>query len=150
MDVIRRNTDYALRLIVHLARHVEAGSVSSRRIAQEEGVSAQLASKLLQKLSAAGLVSSRLGKNGGFALSKPPSGISLAEVIAVIQGPVHLNRCLAAEGLCPHQSRCSICGRLRTLQGHVDETLAGISLADLVDDLRTTEDAVEQGAQTLG
>lgn len=145
MDVIRRNTDYALRLMVHLARHVEAGSLSSRRLAQEEGVSAQLASKLLQKLSAAGLVSSRLGKSGGFALSKQPSAITLTEVIAVTQGPVHLNRCLAAEGVCPFQSRCSICRRLRTLQDHIDETLAHISLADLVDDIETIEGAVEQG-----
>ena len=144
MDVIRRNTDYALRLMVHLARYVETGFLSSRRLAQEEGVSAQLASKLLQKLSAAGLVSSRQGKSGGFALSKHPAAITLAEVIAVIQGPVHLNRCLAAEGVCPRQSRCSICRRFRTLQDHVDETLAHISLADLVDDLETMGKAVEQ------
>jgi Rrf2 family protein len=70
MDVIKRNTDYALRLMARLAWYDGGDAIPARRLAEEEGVSTQLASKLLQQLSGAGLVQSRMGKRGGFLL--PP------------------------------------------------------------------------------
>ena len=131
MDVIRRNTDYALRLMVHLTRGTGRDAIAARRLAEEEGVPPQLASKLLQQLSGAGLVQSRMGKRGGFSLSKPAAEINLAEMIAVIQGPISLNRCAALDNVCPQQNKCRICGKLRTLQDHLDQTLTSITLAEL-------------------
>ena len=131
MDIIRRNTDYALRIMVHLARGRDGEAIPARRLAEAEGVPAQLASKLLQQLSGAGLVQSRMGKLGGFSLTKPAGEVNLDEMIAVIQGPVSFNRCAALENVCPNQNRCRICGKLRVLQAQVDETLASITLAEL-------------------
>ena len=42
MDVIRRNTDYALRLLINLARNFGKGPVSSKILAEKEEVSYQL------------------------------------------------------------------------------------------------------------
>ena len=131
MDVIRRNTDYALRIMVHLARGRDGEAISARQLAEAEGVPAQLASKLLQQLSGAGLVQSRMGKLGGFSLKKPAGEVSLAEMIAVIQGPVSLSGCAARENVCPIQNRCRICGKLGILQAQMDETLTSITLAEL-------------------
>jgi len=148
MDVIRRNTDYALRLMVHLARCGGDDAVPARRLAEEEGVSPQLASKLLQQLAKAGLVESRMGKRGGFSLSKPAVEINLAEMIAVIQGPISLNRCAALENVCPHQNGCRICGKLRTLQGQVDQTLVSITLAELAGDSAAADLSIPAGFGT--
>ena len=85
MEIIRRNTDYALRLMVNLGVNRKEDFISSRELAKEEEVSHQLACKLLQKLHAAGLVESSMGAKGGFRLAKSPAKINLFEIIEIIQ-----------------------------------------------------------------
>jgi len=132
MDLIRRNTDYALRLMVNLAGRFNEGYVSSRVLSQEEGISYQLSCKLLQKLNAAGLLKSAMGVNGGFSLNKPPSKISLSEVIEVVQGPISINRCLLRRDACPRQSSCPITRKLKGLQHSITESLTHITVEDLL------------------
>ena len=72
MDVIRRNTDYALRLVVGLVENYGKAPVSARQLAKNQDVSYELACKLLQKLSSAKLVKSSMGAAGGFELAKRP------------------------------------------------------------------------------
>ena len=64
MDVLRRNTDYALRIVVHLARQWKGEPASSRDIAAAEAVSYDLTCKLLQKLAKIRLVKSTMGQIG--------------------------------------------------------------------------------------
>jgi len=136
MDIIRRNTDYAMRLMVNLAMHFDDGFISSRVLSKEEDVSYQLSCKLLQKLNAAGLVRSTMGVNGGFSLNKPPSEINLANVIDVIQGPLVINRCLLSKDACPRQATCPITKKLKGLQSSLTESLSSITLADLVKSIK--------------
>ncbi len=131
MDILRRNTDYALRLAVNLAGHADDGALSTRVLADDEDVSYQLACKLMQKLHAAGLVKSDMGPKGGFRLSRAPGEISIVEVIEAIQGPLRLNRCVLA-GACPRQENCPIRGKIGALQERMDDYLRSVTLAELV------------------
>lgn len=133
VDILRRNTDYALRLMVGLARNYEGDPVSTRSLAQEQEVSFQLASKLMQRLHDARLVDSCMGPRGGFRLSRAPAEISLLEVVEVIQGPVRLNRCLMSDCACPRGGSCGVRAKITELQGHMEQYLSSVSLGTLVD-----------------
>ena len=131
MDVIRRNTDYAVRLMVNLARQYGHGPVSTRVAASEEDVSYPLACKLMQKLHGSKLIDSSMGPKGGFNLGRAPSKITLLEVVEAIQGPISLNRCLLSSDACARQISCSVRAKLAGVQETIVKSLAGITFDDL-------------------
>jgi Rrf2 family protein len=132
MDVIRRNTDYAVRLAVHLAKHYGNEPISTRASAAEEHVPYQLACKLMQKLNNAKLVKSCMGPRGGFVLGAKPSMVSLLDVVEAIQGSINMNRCLLSEDTCPKRTTCKVRGKLASLQKDINSSLAAITLDELV------------------
>jgi Rrf2 family protein len=136
VDVVRRNTDYALRLLVNLASNHNNGLVSTRAAAKEEGVPYQLACKLMQRLHKSGLVKSCMGPKGGFMLGREPSQISLREVVETIQGPISINRCLLAADACQRQRDCGARAKLAELQRYVGDYLDRITLDELLHDGR--------------
>ena len=131
MDVVRRNTDYAVRLMVHLAGEYGEGAVSTRVAAKEEGVSYPLACKLMQKLHGSKLIDSCMGPKGGFSLGRAPANITLLEVVEAIQGPISLNRCLLSSDACGRQTGCAVRAKLVGVQESIQSSLAGITFADL-------------------
>ena len=132
MDVVRRNTDYAVRLMVNLARRYGDGPISTRKAASEEQVSYQLACKLMQSLQKVGLLRSSMGPKGGFSLSRKPSEISLLDIICAIQGSVSVNKCILIPKVCPRSKNCSVRNKLGKLQKSINESLAKITLDELI------------------
>jgi len=131
MDIIRRNTDYALRAMVHLAKNYSGESISTRVISEREDISYQIACKLMQKMNEVGLVTSTMGPKGGFTLSKEPSKINLLEIIEAVQGPLTVNRCFAEEEPCPRKDLCPLSGKMREMQDYIVGFLSDATLADL-------------------
>ena len=134
MDVIRRNTDYAIRAMSHLALSHGNGPVSAATIAAKQDISPQLVSKLLQRLQKVRLVESSMGARGGFQLSRDPGRINLLEVIEAIQGKITLNRCLVSAKACNRQKACPVRPRLGQVQKTLLGTLQQTTLKDLICD----------------
>jgi len=132
MDLVRRNTDYAMRLMLNLARDYENGPVSTKAAATKEDVPYQLACKLMQRLQKANLVKSSMGPKGGFVLGVKPSKISLLEVMEAIQGPITINRCLIGSDACNRQRSCPVKPKLARLQDRINKELADITLNELL------------------
>ena len=132
MDVLRRNTDYALRMMVHLALQSGGEPVSTRQLAETGDISYPLACKLMQMLNKAKLVKSFMGPAGGFGLAREPEQINLLDMIAAIQGPLALNRCLVDISACQRAKGCPVSKKLQNLQQHINEYLADVTLAELV------------------
>ncbi len=133
MDVLRRNTDYGLRMMAALAEHFNDDQlISARQLASEGHFSYQLGCKLLQKLHRAELVKSGMGPKGGFTLNRDPSKITLMEIVKVLQGEIRLNRCLIGGDGCEFESDCEINTKLSCLQLYINGYLNGITLAEVM------------------
>jgi len=132
MDVLRRNTDYALRAMVYLSVNYNDRLVSARELAREGHFPYEVGCKVLQRLHKAGLVESGMGPKGGFKLSKLPGEITLNDIIGVFQGGVRLNKCLLGGEGCEFEQECVVSVKLASLQRYIDGYLGGITLGELL------------------
>ena len=83
---LNRSTDYAIHMLVYLAK---AGkTVSSSKLAAAIGVSHRYLLQISAKLRAAGFIRAAHGSSGGLALEKAPEEISLYDVILGMEGVV--------------------------------------------------------------
>ena len=57
-------------------------------IATERGISESFLLQVFQDLKKTGLVNSKRGAQGGYALGRPPEKINLAEIIESVEGPI--------------------------------------------------------------
>jgi Rrf2 family protein len=132
MDVLRRNTDYGLRMMVVLASHFNGEFIPARQLAKDGNFSYQLGCKILQKLHKAGLVKSDMGPKGGFALGREPAQITLMDIITALQGGIRLNRCLLGGKGCEFEPECEVHTKLACLQLYIDGYLGGITLQEIL------------------
>ena len=80
--------DYASRALLSLALHSdEGGPTSVRDIAERTGLPQPYLEQILLAVKGAGLVRSKRGVGGGYTLARPPQEITLADIIAAVEGP---------------------------------------------------------------
>jgi Rrf2 family protein len=132
MDVIRRNTDYAIRLVAGLVDNYGKGPMSAKTLAEAADISFEMACKLLKKLASVKLVKSTMGKAGGFELAKEPAKVRFYDIIAAIQGNLCLNRCVADPKSCPKSPKCPVSKKLAGLQNYIEQYLKDITLDKLL------------------
>ena len=82
-------SDYAARAVLGLARHYpDTAALRMEDVAEEHRVPTKYLPQILLELKARGLVRSVRGKEGGYLLARPPSEITLGEVLRAVNGPV--------------------------------------------------------------
>ena len=80
-------SDYAARAVLSLARHYPADTVLRiADVARDQGVPRKYLPQILVELKGKGIVQSVRGKNGGYALARPPSEITLGDVLRAVHG----------------------------------------------------------------
>ncbi|MGH8034259.1 MAG: SUF system Fe-S cluster assembly regulator [Lysobacterales bacterium] len=131
---ISKMTDYAIVLMVELTRHGE--TLSAHILAERGHVEAPTASKVLKLLAGAGLVESYRGANGGYRVKRPAANISVAEVIAAIEGPIAMTECSVEPGLCHQEDSCSLRSNWQRISVAVARALDEVSLAEMSAPLR--------------
>ena len=84
--VVTQRSKYALRAILELSVHFGEGPVSIGEIAKAQLIPARFLEAILAQLKRAKLVDSKRGNEGGYLLSRPPSLVSVGDVLRVVQG----------------------------------------------------------------
>jgi len=80
--------DYAARALLSLALHGSDRPTSVKEIAERTGLPQPYLEQILLAVKGAGLVRSKRGVGGGYVLARPPEEITLAEIIAAVEGPL--------------------------------------------------------------
>lgn len=134
--------EYGLRCALQLARFKLKNELASASlIAEREGLSVEYVSKIMHLFRRGGLVLSTRGIQGGFALAKVPTEISVKNVLDILavsqKSPETVEGfCGGHSGVhevCVHRSACHIKPIWSFIFDAFDRVLSGITLADLID-----------------
>lgn len=132
MFKISRMTDYGVVVMAQLAQASDA-VVTAPDLAAAAGLPAPTVAKILKRMSRGGLVTSHRGINGGYALSRPATEISVADIIGALEGPLAVTACVdgATGDACSVENLCLIRGCWDRVNAAVNRTLQSMSLAEI-------------------
>jgi Rrf2 family iron-sulfur cluster assembly transcriptional regulator len=124
--------DYAARALLSLALHGSDRPTSVKEIAERTHLPQPYLEQILLSVKGAGLVRSKRGVGGGYVLARPAEEITLADIVAAVEGPQVL--------LAEHPDHCEGHCILQEVWVGVDDEsrriLERVNLADLVERTR--------------
>lgn len=127
---ISKLADYGTVVMVYLARHPEV-LCNARDIAKQTHLTMPTVSKLLKRLTSAGLLSSVRGVSGGYRLQRSAATISVAEIIYALDDYRGLTECSLQPNECSLQGVCHIQGNWRLISQSIEAALDSVSLEAL-------------------
>jgi Rrf2 family iron-sulfur cluster assembly transcriptional regulator len=95
MLIISTRSRYGLRALVEIVRCGENKPLALSEIAAAEEVSTRYLEQIFGRLRTSGIVRGRRGPGGGYVLARPPSQITLLEIVQVLETGVVTPSCLA-------------------------------------------------------
>lgn len=136
MLALTKKTDYALIALSYLAR-CEGSVISARELSRLSHVPQPLLTNILKTLAQAGVVISERGSLGGYTLAKPPSEISLYDLLTVMEGPFQFVQCVetsdTSEGTsCDLVPSCPIRQPAQRIHARLKDFLTHVTLDELV------------------
>jgi Rrf2 family protein len=135
---LSKKADYALLAMRHLAAHADREAVSARELAETYDIPPELLAKVLQKLVRANLLASHQGIRGGYGLARHASGVSVADVIQAIDGPLTVTACSEFDHSCDQYAKCNVRDPLWRIKDRIVSALSATSVAELATDLDST------------
>ena len=128
--LLTREMDYALRILRALDQEAQ---LSAAAIAQREHIPKAITLKILKRLHAAGLVSSRRGPSGGYLLERSCEELRLWDLFHALGEDLYLNRCQQPGYRCENRPEgdCGLCKELSRVQAVLDEELKRTPLREM-------------------
>lgn len=122
-------TRYALHAMVVLAQ--QDGLVPNAHLARRLDVSLPMVAKILNRLGHGGLVTSRPGPGGGYALAKPAQETMIMEVVELWEGEQWGMRCILGLPHCNDDAPCTMHNAWGELRGYILDMLNNHSVAEM-------------------
>ena len=126
---VSKLADYAIVLMAYMAGDSDRRPLTARRLSQESDLPLPTVAKILKALSRAGLLQSHRGGFGGYSLARPMSYVSVADVIAAIDGPIALTACGSDTPVpCDIGATCPVRENWKTIARALREALEQLTL----------------------
>lgn len=136
--MIPKKSKYAIQALKCLAKvYRDKKHLSIASIAEEENIPRKFLEAILLQLRNEGIVSSKMGANGGYYLIKHPDEIVLSTIIRCTGGPLALLPCVSLNyyepcAECPHEHLCGLHEVMTEVREASIHILSKTSLADLI------------------
>jgi Rrf2 family protein len=135
--LLSQKCKYALQALLLLAREPTQDLQLVSDIAEREKLPKKFLEAILLELNRNGLVRSRRGRGGGYALAKPADLITFGQVVRIIDGPLAPLSCVSVNYYrrcddCKDEMTCEIRKVMRRVRDAISAELDGTSLQDAV------------------
>ncbi|WP_137389330.1 RrF2 family transcriptional regulator [Rhodoligotrophos defluvii] len=139
--MISQKTKYALQAMIVLARAGRGVVVNIGELAEARGIPQRFLEQILLILKHNGLVASRRGPRGGYALIRSPSEITIGSILRMVEGPLAPLPCLSKRAYrrcldCPDEGACEIRRIFFEVYQATTNILDRLTLQDAVSDSR--------------
>lgn len=131
MLTVRRETDYAVRVLLHLALLPPGTRITTQEVAQQRLIPGNLVRRITAHLVDRGFLNSTRGRGGGISLARQPEEIAFLEVVEAMEGPVVISECVPQPQECPLAGECPVRSIWAESQVRLQRYWEEISLADL-------------------
>ncbi len=98
--MLNQTAIYALRAMGYLAQLNSAGPIQTALIAKQMDIPQNFLSKILNRLSQAGIIQAVRGRGGGVQLSRPATEILLADVVNLFMKIDDYKKCFLGMNSC--------------------------------------------------
>src|SRR5487761_216143 len=131
MIILSKLADYGVIVATHLAADPDR-QLTASALALETRLPRATAAKILKALAHAGLVRATRGSAGGYRLARRSNAISVAEVVAAIDGDIGLTQCSVHVAECTRTNYCPTRPHWGAINRAVGEALSAVSLDDMI------------------
>lgn len=131
--LLSKSCVYGLRAAIYLATKENDEYVPIKKMSEKIEISHHFLTKILQQLTAEGLLLSYKGPNGGVKLKKPADEITLLDVVIAIDGPDLLTECALGLPGCGHQNPCPLHDKWASTRDSIRNMLETSTLKHLVE-----------------
>ena len=128
---ISAKADYAVRAAAELAAAPAGRPVQGEQLAQAQGIPPKFLENILADLRNAGLVRTRRGAEGGYALTRAAAEISVADVMRAVEGPLAAVQGIRPESLHYAGAATRLPEVWVALRANLRAVLERVTLADL-------------------
>ncbi len=126
---------FAVTAMLDVALHADSGPVALAGVSERQKISLSYLEQLFGKLRRNQLVESVRGPGGGYHLARAASTLTVADIIVAVEEPIDSRQCEGKEN-CAGDKRCMTHDLWESLNETVINHLAGVTLADLVEQQR--------------
>jgi Rrf2 family protein len=131
---INRRTDYAIRVMLALAKQPSKARLPTHRIQQMMLVPRAFLLRIIADLSRAGLVLTYAGPKGGVQLARDPAAINLNHIWEAIEGPLLISNCLEVPQGCQLNDGCPVNDHWAKIQRMILQELESTDLRGLAEE----------------
>jgi Rrf2 family protein len=147
--MLSRKSKYALKALLVLTEEYGKDALLISEIAEREKIPKRFLELILLELKNHGILRSKKGKGGGYALNKPPTSISVGQVLRLIEGTLAPLPCVSKTSYerceeCKDERTCGIRILMKDVRDSTARILDSTSLADVAKRSRVI--ALERGA----
>jgi Rrf2 family protein len=131
---ISRETDYAIRILLALARYPGGEIIPSAVIREEMEIPESLSLQIVSRLAHLNFIHTYPGRNGGIQLAVDPGELNLHQVISAYEGPLILSECLDEGHPCNLAPECPVQRSWIKIKKTLQRELEDINFQQLVNE----------------